>query len=115
MEVNLPNYNQDQYLQFKIVAYEEDERVWMEVNNEIKRYLFELFKKLQRKRHIKITATATRVRLDYIEENSQPQSTKSRRIQEVLEAAKVTLRKLNSDPIVITGLLVQENIEYLWN
>ena len=79
------------------------------------RHLFELFKKLQRKWHIKITVTATRVRLDYIKENSQPQSTKNRRIQEVLEAAKVILRELNSDPIVITGLPVQENVEYLWN
>ena len=115
MEIDPPNYDQDQYLQFEMMAYEEDERVRVEVDDIIKKHLFELFKKLQQKRHIKITATATRVRLDYIEENSQPQSTKRRRIQEVLEAAKVTLRELNSDPVVITGLPVQENVEYLWN
>ena len=32
-----------------------------------------------------------------------------------MEAAKAILRELNSDLIVIMGLPVQENIEYLWN
>ena len=114
MEVNLLSYEEDQYLEFEVVSYEEDERVQMEVDDSFKRQLFELFKNLQQRRHIKVTATATQVRLDYIEEeNSHPQLAKSKRIGKIIEVVKIALKTLNSDPIVITSLPIQENVKYL--